>query len=225
MHGMENVKKRSKYLLRVLFYYRVYDLFLKMQNSFCRCKLRPIYWLGTPQSHCSFRWYGTGEVSGRINTARANQWGPGLTITRAISSNVITTCGQYFMPCGKTRKADLYLHSGKHINRLQRIYGHANLKWPTELAREMMFFPHATSSIAPFVQHSILFAPFHPFLPHCILSYVTAIEVTPLSYRWHCSAHIAATWLRTLKLHATTETASELRTHRAYHKPCYLMHN
>jgi len=54
---------------------------------------------------------------------------------------------------------------------------------------------------------------------HTVFSYVTTVEVAPLSYRWHCSAYTAATWVRTLKLYVTTAIALELRTHRAYHTP------
>lgn len=52
-----------------------------------------------------------------------------------------------------------------------------------------------------------------------VFSYVTTVEVAPLSYRCHCSSYTAATWVRTLKLYVTTATAVELRTHTAYHKP------
>ena len=48
---------------------------------------------------------------------------------------------------------------------------------------------------------------------HIVFSYVTTVEVAPLSYRWHCFAYTAATWVRTLKLYVTTAIALELRVH------------
>jgi hypothetical protein len=91
------------------------------------------------------------------------------------------------------------IYTVKNTNRLQYFYGHVNPKRLTELEQETISF----------VRHFI-HRPFRPLLhplrtipsipSSLILSFVTTVEVTQLSYRWHCSEYTAATWVRTLKL-------------------------